>query len=57
MKNFLYGAVAATMASLFAVMFWAQVGGVATAFARSNTGSYVATSSPYMPIQSLQPVY
>jgi hypothetical protein len=57
MKNFLYGAVAATMASLFAVMFWAQVGGVATAFARSKTGSYVATSSPYMPIQSLQPVY
>jgi hypothetical protein len=55
MKNLLYVALAATMASLFVVMFWAQVGGVATAFARSKTGTHTVTYS--LPIQSLQPVY
>jgi hypothetical protein len=57
MKNLLHVAVAVTMASLFVVMFWAQVGGVATAFARGKMGTYAVTSSPYLPIKSLQPVY
>jgi hypothetical protein len=48
-------AIAATMVSLFAVIFWAQVGGVATAIARSKAGTYAFTSSPY--IQRLQVVY
>ena len=55
-RNLLFNvAIAATMVSLFAVMFWAQVGGVATALARSKAGTYAFTSSPY--IQRLQPVY
>jgi hypothetical protein len=48
-------AVAVTMVGLFAVMFWSQVGGIATAFARSKAGTYAFTSSPY--IQRLQPIY
>ena len=55
-RNLLFNAaVAATMVSLFAVMFWAQVSGVATALARSRAGTYPFTSSPY--IQRLQPLF
>ena len=55
-RNLLFDvAIAATMVCLFAVMFWAQVGGVASALARSKAGTYAFTSSPY--IQRLQPVY
>jgi hypothetical protein len=56
MRNLLFNvAIAATMVSLFVVVFWAQVGGIATAFARSKAGTYAFTSSPY--VQRLQPVY
>jgi hypothetical protein len=55
-RNLLFNvAIAATMVSLFVVVFWAQVGGIATAFARSKAGTYAFTSSPF--IQRLQPVY
>jgi len=55
-RNLLFNvAIAAAMVSLFAVMFWAQVGGIATALARSKAGTYAFTSSLY--IQRLQPVY
>ena len=55
-RNLLFDvAIAATMVSLFAVMFWAQVGGVATALARGKAGTYAFTSCPY--IQRLQPVF
>ena len=57
MRNLFYAALAATMASLFVAMFWAQVGSIATAFARVQMGTYAVTSGPYMPIKSLQPVY
>ena len=58
MRNRLFNvAIAATMASLFVAMFWAQVGSIATAFARAQTGTYAVTSGPYLPIKSLQPVY
>jgi hypothetical protein len=55
-RNLLFNAaIAATMVSLFTVMFWAQVGGVASALAPRKAGAYAFTSSPY--IQRLQPVY
>jgi hypothetical protein len=50
-------AIAATMASLFAVMFWAQVGAIATTVARAKPETYAVTSKPYPPIQMLEPVY
>jgi hypothetical protein len=57
-RNLLFNvAIAAAMVSLFAVMFWAQVGGVATALARAKTGAYAVTASRYLPIKSLQSVY
>jgi hypothetical protein len=56
MRNLLFNvAIPAAMASLFIAMFWAQVGGIATAFARAKMGTYAVASSPY--IQRLQPVY
>ena len=57
MRNLFYTALAATMASLFVAMVWAQVDGIATAFARAQMGTYAATPGPYLPIKSLQPVY
>ena len=57
MKNLLNGAVAGTMASLFIVMFWAQLGGIATAFARAKAESHAVASDHYTLIQRLQPVY
>jgi hypothetical protein len=57
MRNLINVAIAATMASLFAVMFWAQVGVIATAVARTKPETYAVTSSPYLPIQMLEPVY
>jgi len=57
MKNLLNGAVAGTMASLFVVMFWAQLGGIATAFARAKAESHAVASDHYTLIQRLQPVY
>ena len=58
MRNLIFNvAIGATMASLFVAMFWAQVDGLATAFARAQMGTYAATPGPYLPIKSLQPVY
>ena len=58
MRNLIFNvAIGATMASLFVAMFWAQVGSIATAFARAQMGTYAVTSGPYIPIKSLQPVY
>jgi hypothetical protein len=50
-------AVSITMTSLFAVMFWGQVGLVASAVARSKTGSYAVTPNQYLQIKILEPVY
>jgi hypothetical protein len=50
-------AVAVTMASLFSLMFWSQVGAVATAVARPKHQSYLVNTSPYLPLQVLEPVY
>jgi hypothetical protein len=55
MRNFIDAVIAATMTSLFAVMFWGQVGGVATAFARTKTETLAVTSNT-LPIRP-QPVY
>jgi hypothetical protein len=58
MRNLIFNvAIPAAMASLFVVMFWAQVAGIATVFARDKAGTYAVTSSRYLPIKSLQPVY
>jgi hypothetical protein len=57
MRNLINVAIAATMASLFYVMFWTQVGAIAAAVARAKPESYAITSSPYLPIQMLEPVY
>jgi hypothetical protein len=50
-------AVAVTMTSLFTVMFWAQVGVIATAVARAKPETFAVTSNPYLPIQIFEPVY
>jgi hypothetical protein len=50
-------ALAATMATLFVVMFWAQVGAIATAAAGAKTETYAVTPNPYLQIRILQPVY
>jgi hypothetical protein len=48
-------AIAAMVASLFAVIFWAQVWTIAIAAAGAKTETYALSSSPY--IRSLQPAY
>ena len=48
---------AIAMASLFSLMFWSQVGAVANAVARPKPHFYAAKSSPYLPVQKLDPVY
>jgi hypothetical protein len=50
-------AIATMMASLFVVMFWAQVGAIATAAAGAKTETYAVTPNPYLQIQILEPVY
>jgi hypothetical protein len=46
------------MSFLFTVMFWLQLGTIATAVARTKTETgYAVTSNPYLPLQSLKPVY
>ena len=57
MRNLINVAIATTMASLFAVMFWAQVAAIGTAVARAKPEAYVVTSNPYLPIQMFEPVY
>jgi len=57
MRRFTTIAAAATMAGLFSVMFWSQVGAVATAVARPKPPAYVVQSAPYLPLQRLDPVY
>ena len=57
MRRLIPVAIAATMASLFAVMFWAQVSVIATAVARAKPETYAVTSNPYLPIQMFEPVY
>jgi hypothetical protein len=54
MRNLFQVAIAATMASLFAVMFWAQVWTIATAAAGAKT-TYAVSSNPN--IQTLEPAY
>jgi len=48
-------AIAATMTILFGVMFWAQVGVIATAAARAKTTQ--TYSITFNPIQTFEPVY
>jgi len=45
------------MASVFSVMFWSQVGAVATAFAQPKPQALLLQSAPYLPLQTLDPVY
>jgi hypothetical protein len=56
-RNLINVAIAAMMTSLFAVMFWAQVGAIATALARGKPETYAVTSSTYLPIRMFEPVY
>jgi hypothetical protein len=49
--------LAATMAMLFVVMFWAQVGAIATAAAGAKTETYAVTPNPHLEIRILEPVY
>jgi hypothetical protein len=48
---------AIAMGSLFSLMFWSQVATVANAVARPKPHFYAVTSSPYLPVQKLEPVY
>jgi|GraSoiStandDraft_4_1057263.scaffolds.fasta_scaffold96226_2 hypothetical protein len=48
---------AIAMGSLFSLMFWSQVATVANALARPKPHFYAVTSSPYLPVQKLEPVY
>ena len=57
MRRLVNIAVAVTMASLFSVMFWSQLGAVATAVARPKAPPFVIESAPYLPLQMLEPVY
>ena len=57
MRRLITIAVAVTMASLFSLMFWSQVGAVATAIAQPKSQSYLVKTSPYLPLQVLEPVY
>jgi hypothetical protein len=57
MRRLITVAIAATMASLFAVMFWSQVGAIATTIARPQPESYALKSNPYLPIQTFDAVY
>ena len=57
MRNAVFNfAIAVMMTSVFVTMFWVQVGGAATAAARTKTGGYVVITSD-MSIERLQPVY
>ena len=57
-KSFFNVVVAATMASLFVVIFWvAQVGAAATAAAAVKTETYAVSSNAYLPIQLLEFAY
>jgi hypothetical protein len=57
MRNLINVAIAATMTSLFAVMFWGQIGTITTAVARGKTEAYAVPSHSYLPIQELEAVY
>jgi hypothetical protein len=57
MRGLINVAAAFTMASLFSVMFWSQVGAVATAFAQPKPQGLLLQSAPYLPLQMLDPVY
>jgi hypothetical protein len=57
MRRLITVAIAATMASLFAVMFWSQVGAIATTVARPKPEPYAVKSNPYLPIQTFEAVY
>ena len=55
MRNTVFNfAIAVAMTSVFVTMFWVQVGGAATAAARTKTGAYAVMSGQHM---RLQPVY
>jgi len=57
MRKLLAFAIAATMTSLFALIFW-QFGMNATdAAGPRSKPDYAITSGPYLPIQGLDPVY
>ncbi len=57
MSYLINAAIAVTMASLFIVKFWGQVGEIATAVARAKPGAYAVMSNPYLPIQTFEAVY
>ena len=54
-------AMAAVMMGLFALMFWAQMGVIATTAAaarsRSNTESFAVPSNRYLPIKMFEAVF
>jgi hypothetical protein len=58
MRNLFHGAIAAAMMSIFALMFWAQVGSVmATALAVGRSDPSVTKAGSCLSIQRLEPVY
>jgi hypothetical protein len=60
MRGLITVAAAVIMASLFSVMFWSQVGAVATAVAQPKPQGLLLKSTPYLPhlpLQMLDPVY
>jgi hypothetical protein len=57
MRRLVNIAVAVTMASLFSVMFWSQLGAVASAVARPKAPPFAIESAAYLPLQMLEPVY
>jgi len=56
MRRLVNFAVAVMMASLFSVMFWSQLGAVATAVAQPKPLPFL-TSAAYPALQALEPVY
>jgi hypothetical protein len=50
-------AIAVVMASVFAGMFWIQLGVISKAVALTKADGYGVPSAPYMSVQRLEPVY
>jgi hypothetical protein len=57
MRNLFHGAIAAAMMSIFALMFWAQVGVMATALAGGRSDPSGTKAGSCLSIQRLEPVY
>jgi hypothetical protein len=57
MRGLITIAAGVVMASIFSLMFWSQVGAVASAVAQPKSQSFVLNSASYLPLQELDPVY